>query len=386
MVLPDYAGGSIVNLMASLIQGLGGAGTGYVPLSILGPQEVADYRQVVLLVVDGLGCDFLARRARRNRLGGLVRGTLTSVFPSTTAAAITTFLTGVAPQQHGLTGWHMYFRELGAVIAVLPGTPRYGGVALSQAGVDANKLFDHLPVFDRVPVPGYVAAPRRIIHSDFNLAHRGKADLRPYDGQEDFFLTLAHTLRKAPDRKFVYAYWPELDRISHEAGTLSAEADWHFAGFEEGFLRFLDYIKGTGTLVLVTADHGFIDVPEDRRVRLDDHPALAACLALPLCGEQRVAYCYVKPERCGDFEGYVRTELGHCADLLPSAELIGRGYFGLGTPHPALRDRIGDYTLVMKEDYVIKDWLPGEHRHEHIGMHGGVSAAEMRVPLIVAAA
>ncbi len=385
MPLPDYLSGSIVNLMASLIEGLGGAPTGYAPLSALPPQEIGEYRQAVLLVVDGLGCDFLARRAKRSRLGPLNRARLTSVFPSTTAAAITSFLTGTAPQQHGLTGWHMYFRELGSVLAVLPGTPRYGGVPLKQAGIDVGRLFAHGSVFDRLPLPGYVVSPRRIIHSDFNLAHQGKSELRPYDTRDDFFLTLARILRHGPDRKFVYAYWPELDRISHEAGTLSAEADWHFASFEEGFHRFLDYAAGTGTLVVVTADHGFIDTDPSRTIDLEDHPELADCLVLPLCGERRVAYCYVKPDRRECFESYVGSELGHCAELWRSAELMERGYFGLGVPHPGLLGRIGDYTLVMKENYVIKDWLPGERRHAQIGVHGGVSEAEMWVPLMVAA-
>jgi hypothetical protein len=384
MPLPDYHSGSIVNLMASLVEGLGGPPTGYAPLAALTPAEVGEYRQVALIVVDGLGCDFLERRRRRNRLEPMLRGRLTSVFPSSTATAVTTLMTGLAPQQHGLTGWHMYFRELGAVLAVLPGVPRYGGVPLRQAGIDPGRLFGHGSVFERLPVPGYALSPRRIAHSDFNQVHQGGAETRPYDTQDDFFLKLARILRAGPERKFVYAYWPDLDRISHEAGTLSGESDWHFATFEEGFLRFLDYAAGTGCLVLITADHGFIDTDESHTVALDAHPELADCLALPLCGEGRVAYCYVKPGACGWFEDYIGSELAACAELWRSRDLLERGYFGLGAQHPGLAGRIGDYTLMMKENYVIKDWLPGERRHHHVGVHGGLSEAEMWVPLIAA--
>lgn len=385
MPLPEYQNGSIVNLMGSLVLGLGGAATGYAPLDCLAPEEIGEYRQVVLMVVDGLGCNFLARKRRRSSLDELTRTRLTSVFPSTTAAAITTFLTGAAPQQHGLTGWHMYFRELGAVLAVLPGVPRYGGVPLKEAGVDVAKFFGQRSVFDRLPVEGYVVSPRRIAHSDFNLAHHGRADIRPYDTQDDFFLGVAKLLRANHHRKFVYAYWADLDRISHEAGAFSAETEWHFTSWEEGFRRFLKYVEGTGSLVIVTADHGFIDTDESHSIDLDDHPELADCLALPLCGERRVAYCYVKPNRMERFESYVRSELDAAAELRRSSELIEQGWFGTGTPHPRLADRVGHYTLVMKENYVIKDWLPNERRYEHIGVHGGVSEEEMWVPLIVAA-
>lgn len=383
---PDYHRDGIVNLMSSLIQGLGGEGTGYAPLPALSPAEVAEYPQAVLLIVDGLGYDFLTRHGRSGYLQAQIRGRLTSVFPSTTAAAVTTFLTGLAPQQHGLTGWHMYFKELGAVLAVLPGTPRYGGVSLKQAGIDVPRFLGHGSVFDRLPIPGYVVSPRRIAYSDFNLAHQGKAELRPFDTQDDFFLSIARILRSNRSRKFIYGYWPDLDRISHEAGSLSADADWHFAKWAEGFERFMESIAGTRTLVVVTADHGFIDTDEGHTIDLDNHPALAECLALPLCGERRAAYCYVKPDRREYFESYVRSEFSGCAELLPSRGLIEQGYFGLGPAHPRLPDRIGDYTLLMKENYVIKDWLPSEGRYAQIGVHGGISESEMWVPLIVAAA
>jgi predicted AlkP superfamily pyrophosphatase or phosphodiesterase len=75
---------------------------------------------------------------------------MTSVFPPTTATAITTYLTGDAPQQHALTGWHTWMRELGCVMTVLPGRPRYGGVGYRQAGIDAQRLFDHRILFDRM--------------------------------------------------------------------------------------------------------------------------------------------------------------------------------------------------------------------------------------------
>jgi predicted AlkP superfamily pyrophosphatase or phosphodiesterase len=121
LTLPDYHGGSLVNLMSSLTTALGG-NSSYAPLAALPPQALADARHVVLLVADGLGHDFLI--GRDSALRRHLHSPLTSVFPSTTASAIPTFLTGLAPQQHGLTGWHMYFREIGAIAAPLRKGPR----------------------------------------------------------------------------------------------------------------------------------------------------------------------------------------------------------------------------------------------------------------------
>jgi hypothetical protein len=386
MQLPNYEGAGLVNLLSSLMTGFDGEPNGYVPLNSLAPAEVGAYRNVVLIVVDGLGYEFLIRQEQGRFLRQHIRDRLTSVFPSTTATAITSFLTGLAPQQHGLTGWHMYFRELGAVLAVLPGVPRYGGMPLGKCGIDVEKFFGHVPIFDRIPLPCYIVSPRRIAHSDFNLAHQGRADLRAFETLEEFFGVIAQAVRKDDRRKYIYAYWPELDHIGHEYGLSSPEAEQHLADLDGAFKVLFESIAGTDTLLIVAADHGQIDSEATRVIELDDHPGLNECLLLPLCGERRAAYCYVKSNKAQRFEHYVQDNLNAYLELHRSCDLLASGWFGSGAPHPRLAERIGDYTLIMKENYVIKDWLPGERLYRQIGVHGGVSPGEMFVPLIVAAA
>ena len=172
MRLPDYQGGSIVNLMASLQPGLGGVVHRYAPLTLLPPGRVRAHRQVLLLVIDGLGFNYLRSHPQAARLNHHLLGGLTSVFPPTTAAAIPTFLTGEAPQQHGLTGWHMYFRELGSVLAVLPGHARFGGAGIGAAGIDVETLLAPRPFAERIGVAAYALSPESIDRSDFNQAYQ----------------------------------------------------------------------------------------------------------------------------------------------------------------------------------------------------------------------
>jgi hypothetical protein len=308
---------------------------------------------------------------------------MTWVFPPTTATAITPFLTGDAPALHGLTGWHMYFRELGKVIAVLPGRPRGGGAGLSKSGVPVNEFFAHTPVFDRMNVKSTAISPDYIAASDFNLAHLGRADSIPYDGLPDMLARTVQQVRDYPRQQYLYAYWPKLDGIGHEFGMESAEARAHLLELDRALKEFAGELTGTDTLLLITADHGHIDTTTADRISLDDHPELADMLILPLCGESRAAWCYVRAGRRNDFERYVTDHLHHAAWLHASADLIRDGWFGPGPRHPALEDRIGDYALIMKDHYVIKDWLPYEKRHELVGVHGGVTADELDVPLVV---
>lgn len=383
---PDYQGGSIVNLMASVVAAFGGR-TEYLPARDLGVAEVAAARNVVLLVIDGLGQRHLARSLAGGALHRRMRARLTSTFPSTTAAAITTFMTGLAPQAHGLTGWHVYFREIGAVLAVLPFRPRHGGPSLEASGVvTPAELLGNAPVFDRLDASSFVVSPAAIVDSDFNRAVSGTARRVGYAGLDELFAAVREIVRGGAGRQYVYAYYSEIDSLAHAFGAGSPEVQAELARVDAAFARFVDEVAGTDTLVLATADHGFVDTRPDTVVELADHPALAATLAVPLCGEPRVAYCYVKPGQGPAFERYVESRLGHAAGLRASVDLLGEGWFGPGAPHPRLADRIGDYVLLMKDRYAIRDVLPGERRHAQIGVHGGTSEDEMLVPLVVALA
>ena len=384
-ILPDYAGGSIVNLMSTIASGLGARDGPYA--SLREPDIAASLRdrgRVVLIVVDGLGAKRLAHHHNGSALHRHLRGTLTSVFPSTTATAITTFLTGLAPAQHGLTGWHMYFPDVATVGSVLPLRTRRTDQPLTPLGLDTAALFDHKAVFDRLPVRSFVVSPERILDSTFNRVHSGNAERRGYGSLEQFFDSILNCLRTTRQPCYTYAYFADYDSIAHQHGVDSPEADRLLRRFDSAFAAFLRAAAGLDATVLVTADHGFIDSPNDRLIELDDHPVLEQALRLPLCGERRAAYCYVKPDRAHDFEDYVRDALSEQIWLHRSEALIEQGWFGPGEPHPKLKERVGDFILVMKDNWTIKDWLPGEQRYKQVGVHGGVTEAEMIVPLMVA--
>lgn len=382
MRIPDYQGGSIVNLMASILRGRGGTSE-HPPLRLLPPEEIAEATNVVLLVLDGLGADWLARRSPDGILSGHLRGAIDTVFPATTASAITCFLTGDAPRGHAITGWHTYLRELGCVLSVLPGAPRYGGVSYRKAGIDPARLFGHVPLFDRIATPSVCVSPRDIARSDYNLAHLGRARLAPYRGLHGLFRKASQAVRRGRGPKYVYAYWPRLDAIGHKKGMESDEAAAHLKEIEQALAGFLEAVVDRDTLLLVTADHGQVDTTEADRIDLADHPDLRDCLALPLCGEPRAAFCYVRAHRTGDFEDYCRWVLGDTAELHPSRELVERGLFGPGQTHPRLGERIGDYVLLMRGNRVIRERLPFEDGHVQVGTHGGLSETELRVPLCV---
>jgi len=384
MPLPDYQGHSIVNLMSSLGQALGAKVNDYPLLVDLPPEQLRDSRNIILLVIDGLGYKYLLNSDQDGCLHRHLHAQITSVFPSTTATAITTFMTGQAPQQHGLTGWHTYLKELGCVTAVLPLRPRVAAGGFNSNTFDVHQLYGHTPFFDLIERPSYVVAPEWIIHSEYNVAHSGSALLHGYNSLNQCFQNIDMIIKASARNKYIYAYWPDFDRYSHESGCNSPRVDRHFAELDEAFARLLDKLAGTNTSVIVTADHGFIDTETSRVIHLADHPVIQDALVLPLCGEPRAAYCYVHPHKVQQFTDYVINELADHVDLKTADQLVEEGWFGCGTSHPRLIERIGHYVLIMKDNYVVKDRLVGEPPFVHVGVHGGISAEEMYVPLIFA--
>ena len=384
MHLPNYRDGSIVNLMQSILTGLGASGTGDVHghLADLGPEEVADARHVVLLVVDGLGRAQL-ESGPAPALRASLRATITSVFPSTTASAVTTFLTGLAPVEHAVTGWFMWLRELGTVIAPLPFTTRAKRTDLTELGLAPGDVFTGPSIFERVRADCHAVQPADLVDSVYSQAHTRGAASRGFKRLDQLVDAIVDIVQDARQRTYVSAYWPMLDTLSHRHGAASSRARRHLAKIDAQFERLRAALTGTGTLLVVTADHGFIDIRAESCLDAGSVPGLDPMLSLPLCGEPRVAYCYVRESRRMDFIQCVGEELGGAALVVESASMIANGWFGLGESHPRLHERVGDHALVMRDGHAIRDRIAGEKRFRHVGVHGGVSREEMRVPLVV---
>ena len=381
MLWPDYAGGSLLNLMASIELACGGPGRGYAPLRYV-PPGFGSARHLVLLLVDGLGDGLLETASGGAFLRAHRVGSLTSVFPSTTASAITTVLTGLAPAAHGLTGWHVYASELDQVIAPLPLWIRGERFPHADAERWCKQLFVADPLADRLTRECHVVSPWFICDSPYNRHHTGSAERWPYRGLPGLFETLESVLRRAEAPTYTYAYYGEIDRLGHECGIGSRQVAAELATFDAALEDFVARMGGRDVEFVITADHGFIDNPPHDQVRLGDHPRLVHAPMRPLCGERRLAYAYVEPGRSAEVAALAAEELADAAIIQHRDTVLDAGWFGPGPVHPRLHERVGDLVLVLREPWVIIDQVPGERPHDQVGVHGGVSRAEMQVPLI----
>jgi len=392
-VVPDYADGGLFGLIGSIARFLDGA-----QWRFEGVNDDAEFDShsdfdsgahtdpcsavVVFLLIDGLGDNFLQTYGEGSALLARRRRRITSVFPSTTASAVTTTLTGIAPASHGLTGWFIRDERFGGVLAPLPMTMRAGG---RLGGLfSLRRLFPYDTLFQNRSRPSVLVSPHYIAWSPFSQRHSRGAAVLAYDGVDGMLeAVLAAVARsKASGGGYVHAYYPEFDALSHEFGSRSTEAISEFWRIDAMFAQLCERLAGRGVDVVVSADHGFIDSPEERFVRLDAFPEALAMLAEPLWGERRAAFCELREGAEADFGGFVRDVLADKAVLVRSADLVEQGFFGPGVHHPRLRERTGSHTLLMEPGWTIWDPRPDEPLHTMLGVHGGLTPDEMWVPLI----
>ena len=382
---PDYSN-SLVNVLSSIQQGFGVRNPLYPPLPALGLEELTEARNVVLWLIDGFGYRFLRRHCPK--LQTYLRGSVQSVFPSSTAPAITSLLTAAAPQQHAVTGWFMLLQELGAVTMILPLRARAGEIIGKVRPKALADLLGAGPIFSQLGAASNVASHIVINHelrdSTYTRATAGTARRHGYIGLLECIESIHKRAWTGRRRQFVYAYWSAFDTLAHAYGIASPEVLAHAAELEDAIRELIEALRGSDTLLIVTADHGFIDCPSEQVLVLNEHPELLACLRYPLCGEPRAAYAYIQPQRWRVFTDYLDAELSAELSWFPAVELIEQGWFGLGRPDPRLAERIGDLVLLPKENRVVIDRLEAEPPWSLIGVHGGLSEDEMRVPLLVA--
>ncbi len=375
--LPDYGDGGLYGFARGLRHWLHDCKAGWLAADI----EPGERALVVLLVIDGLGEVFLDIVGSGSALHAAKRASLSSVCPSTTASAITTLATGVAPVEHGLNGWFIHDRRFGGVIAPLP-LIRRSGEALEAFRL-LPRLFPVAPMYRHACRPVALVSPAHIAFSRFSLHHGRGAHIEAYEGLDDFvaaIIDMADAL--AHSGGLIHAYYPVFDLLSHQHGCRSPEAVDCFARVDAAFALLQRALAGRDVRLLATADHGFIDSPPERRIELAPDGEVTTMLAAPLFGERRLAFCQAREGAQGDFEAWAASELGGKAVAVRSEDFLAAGLLGPGRAHPRLSERLGSHALMMEAGWTILDHVPGEHEHTMIGVHGGLSADEMRVPLV----
>ena len=382
---PRFDGNSLLNLAASLESALGNAPAHPLLADPALREPLLSARHLVLWLIDGLGVEPLQALAPRSALASAIRGEVDAVFPSSTSPTLTTLATGHSPAAHAVPEWFLWFDELGAVYRSLPLDPRDRASGKPMVD-DATVLYPQRSLTARCTRPCFAVLPATIAHSAFSRYAHGGSRRIPFTDETSFIEAITGAIDASHDGCYVYAYVDAFDQAAHEFGAASERAQAIVQRLDRWFERLDALLATRGALLLVASDHGFIDVPAHLRFNLEAFGEIAECLDRPLCGGPRTPFAYVKAGKRDDFAAVVERSLGAHFLAVPSRELVDAGWFGPDAPDPRLFSRIGTHVLLPKTDAYLTDLLPGEKRSALVGVHGGMSSAECRVPLIFAGA
>lgn len=345
--------------------------------------QIGPAAHIVLILVDGLGTHALAHLPPDSWLRTHVAGELQSVFPSTTAAAITSIATGVWPAQHGIVGWWTYLSQLRETACVLPFIRHRDGEPLLDCGVTPDHVFLNRSKISRMSRPAAVTQPTAIIDSVYSTWFGDGADTLPYRGHRDAVQQITERITDADEPTFTYWYTSLIDRESHEHGAASKEARAAVIELDERLGDLEESLAGLDARIVLTADHGHLDSTSRFPIEADD--PLCAFLRNPPSGDMRVGFYHLQDGARQPFTNEFQDRFGDHFALISTQQLEDLRLLGPDPLTPETRRRVGDFTSIALDASVLRytGGSDGDHFMHQRSHHSGLSPAEVTIPLVI---
>lgn len=334
----------------------------------------AEFRVAVVALIDGMGARLLAERAAHTPfLRSLLPDarSLSAGFPSTTANSLSSLGTGLLPGAHGVMGYRLLDPARDVVFNQLTWDPE----------VDPQAWVPDATLFERLGDAGVDV----VSLGEPKFAGRGlnQASLRGgrFRGSDTLAERTWHAREETqrPGRRLVYLYWGNLDKTGHVHGVDSWEWLEELEHVDGQLARLAQTLPRDAEL-LITADHGMVDVPHENRIDLAEHPDLRIGVRA-VGGEPRAVHLYTEPAAAPEAVAAYRSTLGSRALVLNRADAVAQGFFG--PVRPANLHRIGDVVVICDEGLGIVDSAADSPAAlALIGHHGGITDRELDIPLL----
>jgi hypothetical protein len=374
IVRPRYGSGSLADILPSALAALAVPGAAD-PLGLAGALD--GVRRIAVLLVDGLGWYQIPTAAPYAPLLAELTPRygrpLTSGFPSTTPTSLVSLGTGAPPGAHGVLGFRVNVPGTDRVLSHIdwtddPEPRRWQPIPTQLERAEAAGVAVTVVSRPEFAGSGLTVAANR------GGTYRGAADFDALAGE------MLAALGAGPAPALVYGYHPDLDRYGHLAGVDSVP--WRLAASDVDALlaRLVDGLPADAAL-LVTADHGQLDIPLEHRFDIDADPRLRAGVRV-FAGEPRVRYLHVRTGAGPDVVAAWSAVLGEAAWVATRAEAVAAGWFG---PVPeAHLGRVGDVVVACLGSYaVFSSAVDSPVEARLVAHHGSCTATEMTIPLLV---
>jgi hypothetical protein len=335
---------------------------------------------VCIVVIDGLGAQLLAESADiapfLASLGNAERPAVRAGCPTTTATSMASFGTGLPPGRHGLVGYEVLDPARGVLLNELRWSAETDPLDWQPFPTIFEVLAGRGVGVTRIGNPEFADSGLTV------AAHRGGAFVGARALADRVAVAVA-AMTAAVERSLVYLYWGDVDAAGHVHGWRSAQ--WQAAlVLADRAMADLAARLPPGAVLVITADHGMVDVPHARRLDIAAAPGLRRGVAI-LGGEPRFAQLYCHPGTSADVARRYSDVLGDRAWVRTRDVAIAAGWFG--PVDDRVKPRIGDVLIAARDDFALVDSdVTARLILDLIGQHGSLTEAEQWVPMLVHAA
>lgn len=338
-----------------------------------------EYKNVIFLILDGLGEQILNSISPEGYLNKNKIDCVTSVYPSTTTAALTTYYSGRPPYETGWIAWSQYFKEYGRALDMFSHNESYMGEPLKKPLIDVYKtVVNYETIFNRIEkaspnVKAYEIEPE---YAERRAVRSIKAN------NIDELIMNIKDLCTIPDRKFIFAYSDNPDGLLHKYGTTSEEVKTFVKETENKIAQMVQEFDAD-TILIVSADHGHKDI--EKSYTLIDYPEIQECLIMPASLESRILTFWVKEEMKEVFAQRFNKVFKDEFWLMTKDEFLNKyNFLGYGDKHYKIDDFIGNYVALSVSGSMIRlETFLAEGKPVKKSTHCGLTIDEMEVPVIV---
>lgn len=359
---PDYDR-SILSIASSVLKYFGVTDCEHKSLLEFDELLNKNYKNVIVMLFDGMGASVLKKHLNEDDF--LMQHHITdisSVYPSTTVAAVTAIESGYSPLETGWIGWDLYFDEIGENVATFKNTLQRNGQPAAKYNVP-QRYIPYKRIFQRIEeIKGRKSAYYVSVFSKY----RSKS--------VHHICRTVYRLSKKRKQKYIYTYWHQPDNTMHIYGVDSKEAKKEIQIINEEVEKLCKKLKNS--LLIITADHGQIDCVNEY---LEDYPVLAEMLKIPPSVEPRALSFFVKDGKTEEFRNEFNKIFGDSFRLMTKEEVFSENLLGYGTAHRKSKDFIGDFLAVATSNVILNI---SRSDFEAIGGHAGLTEEEMTVPFI----
>ena len=338
-----------------------------------------EYKNVILLILDGLGEHILNKISLKGYLNQNKIDCVTSVYPSTTTAALTTYYSGRPPYETGWIAWSQYFKEYGRAIDMFSHNESYMREPLKKPLMDVFKtIVNYETIFDKIEkastdVKAYEIEPEY-------AERRAKRAIKANNIDE--LIMNINDLCLMPSKKFIFAYSDNPDGLLHDFGTTSEEVETFVKETEKKIEKMVkDFDEDT--ILIISADHGHKDI--EKAYKLLDYPEIQECLIMPASLESRILAFWVKEDMKEIFVQRFNKAFGKEFWLMTKETFLDKYHFlGYGNKHKKIDDFIGNYiALSVGGSSIQLGTFLTEGKPIKKSTHCGLTKEEMEVPVIV---